>query len=236
MEKLGIIYKATSPSGKVYIGKTVNSLEERKVSHFEKINSNTKFARSLRKYSDQKKWEWVILYNKIPENQLDIAEICAIYIYDSYYDGYNCTFGGDGGNTWERLPLDEKERIKKIISESSKQMTGIKSSQFGIKRSQEHIQKIRNSLLGTIPWNKGISLSEEHRKKISVANSGFNNGMFGKHHSKETKNKISIKNSGENNLMFGKSIFDVWVQKYGIKIAQEKEKERREKISLRKKK
>jgi len=63
------------------------------------------------------------------------------------------------------------------------------------------------------------------------------NPFFNKHHSEETKrkiienkdyssyktdefrNKMRILASGENNNMFGKSVYDVWVEKYGTKIA-----------------
>lgn len=229
MERCGIIYKATSPSGKVYIGKTINSLEERKISHFEKINSNTKFARALRKYPDQEKWDWSILYKNIPENQLDIAEICTIYVYDSFYEGYNSTFGGDGGNTWNGLSFDEKQRIRNVISEHSKQMTGIKSSQFGTKRSQEHIQKMVIGRSKVAHPNQGKHLPEVHRKNISLANSGSGNGMFGKHHSDHTKQLISEANK---KIKDRKSVYQIWVEKYGIEMADEMEKARREKISL----
>jgi len=81
------------------------------------------------------------------------------------------------------------------------------------------------------------------------ASSGINNGMYGKNgvknpfygksHSQDTidklksvdrlytqtsdfRNKQSNNNSGDKNNMFGKRVFDVWVEKFGIDIANEK--------------
>jgi group I intron endonuclease len=83
--KSGIIYKATSPSGKVYIGKTIKLLERRKSNHLHDSKLfDCKFYRAISKYGfDNFKWE--IIANNIPENRLDVEEILAIYLYDSYY-------------------------------------------------------------------------------------------------------------------------------------------------------
>lgn len=42
--------------------------------------------------------------------------------------------------------------------------------------------------------------------------------------------------SGKNNAMYGKSVFDCWVEKYGLEVAQKREKERVEKTSAASKK
>jgi hypothetical protein len=54
--QFGIIYKAVSLSGKVYIGQTIQKLNARKWYHFRiahdksKTLYNTKFSRAIRKY------------------------------------------------------------------------------------------------------------------------------------------------------------------------------------------
>lgn len=92
-------------------------------------------------------------------------------------------------------------------------------------------------------------MSEEEKnawnKKYRI---GENNPMYNKKHSdsarekqrlvhkdkplsEDHRRKLSKVMSGENNPMFGKSNYDVWLQKYGKEIADQKEKERSEKIS-----
>ena len=56
--KKGIIYKVSSPSGKVYVGQTKCSLKKRKREHLQKafISESTmyrtKFAQAVRKYEN----------------------------------------------------------------------------------------------------------------------------------------------------------------------------------------
>jgi len=81
------------------------------------------------------------------------------------------------------------------------------------------------------------------------ASTGENNGMygktaeknpfFGKHHTQKTisvlkkvdksytktddfKKKLSVLNKGVNNSMFGLTVYDLWVKKYGVDVANEK--------------
>ncbi len=80
---------------------------------------------------------------------------------------------------------------------------------------------------------------------------GEKNPFYGKHHSEETKKKIrqskeksvgvfktkefrekmSSVTKGKKNPMYGKKVFDIWVEKYGIDIANQKYKEYCDKIS-----
>ena len=81
--------------------------------------------------------------------------------------------------------------------------------------SVEHKEKIRQALLGKIPWNKGLILgpnpahskrmmgrkvSEETRRKMSISMKGKNTGKYvGTHRSNETKLKISMSLIGKHN-------------------------------------
>lgn len=63
---------------------------------------------------------------------------------------------------------------------------------------------------------------------------GNKNPFYGKHHSKESKKKMGgcvNDYSGKNNPMYNRSVYDVWVKKYGIDIANEKLQKQIEKIS-----
>ena len=75
----GIIYKATSPSGKVYIGQTIKTLKKRKIEHFSRAFNknnlyNTKFYYAIRKYGKYA-FSWKILYrvSVIKLNTLEIS-------------------------------------------------------------------------------------------------------------------------------------------------------------------
>ncbi len=98
---MGYIYKVTSKiNGKIYIGKTESSIEERWKSHLRaSFNENHKdynlaFHRAIRKYGE----------DNFTIEQIDTGigailkekEQNWIVFYDSYKNGYNCTLGGDG--------------------------------------------------------------------------------------------------------------------------------------------
>jgi hypothetical protein len=103
-------------------------------------------------------------------------------------------------------------------------------------------------------------MTDEIKKKMSERVKGENNPMFGKfgdlnpffgkHHTEESKKKI-VKDrdysvyktdefrqkisklfKGKNNPMFGKSVYNVWVKKYGLEVANKKLIDYKEKQSL----
>ncbi len=64
--KFGIIYIATSPSGKSYIGQTVQALCNRKTGHAKDAENYTyAFANAIRKYGING-FNWDTLYYDIP--------------------------------------------------------------------------------------------------------------------------------------------------------------------------
>lgn len=97
----GIIYKYTSPSGKCYIGQTINE-SSRKRAHSKKQGGKClKFYSAVDKYGfDNFKYEVLVrVYSEHPENlklSLDNLEIQFIKTFDSFENGYNMTTGGSG--------------------------------------------------------------------------------------------------------------------------------------------
>lgn len=193
--RTGLIYKVTNlVNGKVYIGQTSLTLESRQKSHFKELHKkkndkfvyDTNFARALRKYN----FKWEILYNNIPIEKLGIAEMCAVYVHDSFYAGYNMTLGG------ETSPSLFEEVRRKI----SKSLTGRKLS-------KEHAEKSRKGLLdefGVSIW-KGKTRSEETRQKMAIVAQNrsepsletrqkMSRSAKGKTVSEETKKKMSENN------------------------------------------
>lgn len=145
----GLIYKATSPSGKVYIGQTKRSLYERKRDHiyWAKKGLNTKFGNALRKYGSEIVWE---VLHRVSINRLDELEIQEIKKYKSYRYGYNSTLGGDGGS-----PMLGKNHSKETIKKMS-------DAKKGKKFSEEHKRKMSEA-------GKRKVFSVSHRQKLREA-------------------------------------------------------------------
>jgi group I intron endonuclease len=156
MRKCGIIYKATSPSGKIYIGQTRQSVGRRKARHYYEAASGriSKLCSAIRKYGKDIRWE--VVCKDIPLEELDAAEQLYILIYDSYINGYNMTIGG------QNPPLTKE--IKKKLSKTSR----------GRKHSEETKKKMSNAHKGMHIGEKnnmyGKKFTKEHRDKISRSN------------------------------------------------------------------
>lgn len=196
MRKHGIIYKAISPSGKVYVGQTTQTLRARKKGHkttsLNKNNQlyNTHFSRALRKYGVDG-FSWEMLYNNIPVDYLDSMEIFIISMYDSFNNGYNSTAGGSGSRN---RVVSEEER--KAISE---RQSGKNNSFYGKTHTEEtkrRLSEVSSSRTGDKHHSYGKPLSEEHKKKLSERLSGENHPFYGKTLSEETRRKISEARTG----------------------------------------
>lgn len=80
---------------KVYIGQTTQTLNIRFTNHkmASRTGEDTKFYRAIRKHGEDK--FWIELIEKVEIEKLNERERYWIKYYDSYYNGYNSTFGGD---------------------------------------------------------------------------------------------------------------------------------------------
>lgn len=101
MKYTGVIYKYTSPSGKVYIGQTTREHDRRELF----LNPNAKYSgggkleNARSKYSPSSfKYEVIkrVEYDDIDTLREVLDELEELYIskYDSYRSGYNSTLGG----------------------------------------------------------------------------------------------------------------------------------------------
>lgn len=213
-----IIYKATFPNGKSYIGQTTQSLKARKKKHKYDYNSkNNVFYRAIRKYG----WEniiWEVIDTADKLDVLDEREIYWIKYYNTYIhwknaNGYNMTTGGHGvNNRW----VSEETKQKLSIALKGK-LLGEKNPLFGIPRSEEVKRKISIARKGKFSGEEhylfGKHLSEKTKIKISEANKGHimseefcknqservkgkNHPLYGKHHTEESKKKMSESKKG----------------------------------------
>ena len=177
-----IIYKHTCTiSGKSYIGKSIQSLEDRWDSHCQQ-NPRKCFQNAIYKYGKDC-WTHEILEDNIPLELLNEREIYWISFHDTFNNGYNLTKGGDGGdtNTGKHWSEEHKNKIRlanlgKKYSEETKEKH--RQTRLGKHHTEEVKEKMRQKGLGNknaignksrkdqIPWNKGKAWSEEVKQKM----------------------------------------------------------------------
>lgn len=166
--KMGVIYKITSPSGRLYIGKTQNLRKRINAYKYDlrKNRKEIKLHNSLRKYS----WDAHILevIEKVEDCLLDEREIYWVAFYKTYcYEyprGLNMTKGGDGQrSTWmhdierrrkqaqrfsgEGNPFygkthseETKKHLAKVMSKRNKSK-GIKVPEWAAEKGREAVRK-----------------------------------------------------------------------------------------------
>ncbi len=195
---LGKIYELISPidNKPFYVGKTINSLENRLSKHFSKTISKIKYDKKLSKneYFIKKlislSLKELIIIKLIEECSVEIInerEIFWISEYRKIFKLTNLTEGGDGGSGCKHTI----ESLKKMSENRKGKYCGVEHHNYGKKISYE-------------TWFK-LSYISKH-----------DNPNIGKKHSKETKEKISYANSGEKNGMYGKRMFRTDEQKMNL--------------------
>jgi group I intron endonuclease len=173
----GIIYKATGPTGKVYIGQTKLTLKRRKAGHkFMALKGDRRFAFQIALLDegfDNFAWEQIDQADTPEELDRKEKEWIAYYKADDPACGYNILNGGKHFTT----PPETRRKIseaRKGIVFSPETLQRMSKAQKGKKhgpRSLETRQKLSRALKGKQrPDIKGKHLSEEHRRKIGEAN------------------------------------------------------------------
>lgn len=169
------IYKIINKiNGKVYVGCTTKSIEERFSSHYKRRLSNKNiFSKALRKYlKSDFKIEEIERCSSLEEMLLREIYWISFYKSTDIRYGYNMIEGGNKPPVFygESHPLYGKGM-------SDKQKEILRLANVGRKQSREHIEKCRLTRIG-----KKATL--EHIEKCRIAKAGFK-------HSEESKNKIS---------------------------------------------
>lgn len=179
------IYKLTSPSGKVYIGKAGNPARR-----WQEHARNARSGKASYLYEAIRKYGWEAFTKEIIDSaqsleELNQKEVYWIAYYRSYTDatkGYNSTPGGDGGDTWSTLSEEQKltaiakrpavsEETRKKMSESRKHL--LEGSDVWNKGTTWHKRTVKE------PWNKGKKgeyhrrspVTEETKRKLREARS-----------------------------------------------------------------
>ena len=104
-----IIYKCTSPSGKVYIGQTGRTLELRWKEHSKlaRCGGNLPLSRAIRRYGVTS-FKLEVVVSGVPDYMINPFESYWINYYNSLKLGYNCTIGGEGLNGFKHSEVTKK--------------------------------------------------------------------------------------------------------------------------------
>lgn len=188
-----VVYKHTTPSGKVYIGITSMKPEKR-------WDNGNGYKNNKHFYSAIMKYGWENIKHEIVENGLTKEQACDLEIkliaeYDSTNQnkGYNHSTGGECGGLGVRASAETRRKL----SEAHK----------GEHRSAETRRRMSEARKGSnSPWY-GKHLSPEHRRKLSEAEEGrlfsyetrqkISEAKKGAHHSAEARRKISEAHKGK---------------------------------------
>lgn len=202
----GIIYKYTSPSGRIYIGQTTR--EKRRRQEFLNISESyggRKIDCARKKHSPENFTYEVLCrleFDTVKEAQtkLDELEQCYIAKYDSYRNGYNMTLGG-----YTTLGMKASEDTRRKLSQIQKGRKGKPRTEQEKREQSERLKALWRDTTWRERYMQTIG-TEEHRKKLSEKSKGERNGMFGKKASDEARAKMSASRSKEKHFMYGKSM------------------------------
>lgn len=201
----GVVYRYVSPDGKSYVGQTINE-SRRKLEFKRSVRSNTyrssKLKEAIELYGfDNFRYEvlFMVEYVSKEEAQRELykMEMYFIEYYDSYNNGYNMTFGGDGVKGCPLEGAAKESMIKKL-----KEYYSIHDNPFKGKKHSDETKKILSEQaklrVGENASMYGKHLSDKQKEilsKCAKQRIGNKNPFFGKLHKESTKNRISEANS-----------------------------------------
>lgn len=200
-----IVYKHTSPSGKVYIGITGQTTKQRWGCNGNGYKYCPYFWRAIQKYG----WENIeheILYEGLTEEEACEMEVKLIAEYNATdpAHGYNDLIGGTSGK--HGRPYTE-EQLRKM-SEASRKLWAdpeyrqrMSDAHKGKVLPPEQRQKMSDAHKGRPAHNKGVPCSEETKEKLSRIMKELGNkppSPKGRKQTEEAKRKIGEAHKGFN--------------------------------------
>lgn len=194
------IYLTTNHiNGMKYIGKHYGELDD------SYLGSGKLLKQDILKYGKEHFTKSILhVSNNDLENDEKEKYFIALYNATSNPLFYNIHVGGSGGNTMAGYTPEEKEALRRKLSELNR---GKGNGMYGKHHTEQ--TKAFLSYWATFERDNSSYRTEEFKQKMSRVTSGSNNGMYGKKHTEESKQKMSInskgKTAGEKNGMYGKS-------------------------------
>ncbi len=180
-----VVYRVTNTvNGKVYVGRTVQSVNSRWRQHVSDVRRYTfPLHNAIRKYGPDA-FIVKILYHAKTREELFKMETFFIVLHQSYLheNGYNMTLGGDGGEVPNAATRAKMSSMRRGIPSSPK---------ANAKRSARMIEFYTDPKRRERTGSYGIDreVSSKTRDKIRKANLGKNKG---KHPSPATLAKMSL--------------------------------------------
>jgi len=195
MGPTGIIYKISSPSGKVYVGQTVRSFKKRMQEHRQETSCCTFIKRAIDKYGDEMKYE--IVEENVPQEQLDEREIYWIKELNSLApDGYNLTTGGQSSKEYSQ---ELKDKIRDIKNTQKIDKDGYMG----------YVSKICNLFYPHV---------RQYGKKVHVSYGGFQTEEEAievlKEYTKDPENFTAVNNRTRNKVGSVHKHYGKWVASY----------------------
>lgn len=150
------IYKITSPTGKIYIGQSINIKYRFSCYRYYKCKKQPKLYNSLKKHTWQKHKFEILEECDNDEDLLNEREKHYVDLFQTFNtnNGLNVR---DGGGKNAKMSNETKEKIRKI--------------RLGTKHTPETLAKLKNVNNGRI-YPKGGKASEETKAKMSLAQKG----------------------------------------------------------------
>jgi group I intron endonuclease len=196
-----IIYKCQNKiSGKIYIGQTIKTLDERKLTHLNSSKfAKSKFHKALKSYGIDS-FDWEVLATATTKEQLNKLEIDYINQYDSINNGYNMVDGGTGGYNQFAVEANKKIRTGKTyydiyssieMADKMKLRRKLKANNIFNNYTKEQ-RKLYAKLGNKMRTLNGYKHSDETKQKISDSQIGISyQDRHGKEEAQLLKDKIS---------------------------------------------
>lgn len=179
-----IVYRVTNLcNGKIYIGKTVQTISERWRQHVSDSRVyQLALSRAIRKYGSGA-FQTDVLYTAKTLEELSRMETFFILLHQSHLteNGYNLTLGGDGASPGALNPMWGKTHTDEV-------KVTLRTLRLGMKQSEATKQKIRFAVTG----DKNPAFGKVYMDERSVE--GRRKGglsHLGKNRSQDTKQRIS---------------------------------------------
>ena len=159
---MGIIYLiSNTENNKLYIGKTIRPLQVRWNEHLKDVynpqKNNNKLYRAMNKHGIDK-FKIELLEDNIPNELLGVREQEYIKKFDSYYNGYNSTFGGEGESSVDIEELKSLLFAGNDFSEIAK-ITGHTAKTVSTRLRQEGLNSPYKNTSGNLNKGKKIKFN-----------------------------------------------------------------------------